>query len=154
MLCCLREWLEFCATRQRSRIRVSSGNGYATPESVARQWRIDPEHAQIGVTATADTPFVATPGGHASWGMRAPYGVRLPTACSGPRDRANASDRFASLPATTHGLPATCVTAWDRRGTEGMGMGTRSGDPYRTTVPISLPSSHSLRGPHAVRGWI
>jgi len=65
--------LEFCATRQRSRIRVSSGNGYATPESVARQWRIDPEHAQIGVTATADTPFVATPGGHASWGMRAPY---------------------------------------------------------------------------------
>ena len=144
--------MEFCCNRQRSRIRVSSGNGYATPESVAHQWRIDPEHAQIGVTATGEEAFVATPGGHASWGMRAPYAPprraaaleTAPTppigslACQRPR---TASRQRVSQPGIAGG-------------TEGMGMGTRSGDPYRTTVPISLPSSHSLRGPHAVRGWI
>ena len=65
--------------------------------------------------------------------LRYAAAARLPTACSGPGDHPDAPARSASLPASTHGLPATCATTWDRR----PGMGTRSGDP--------LPNQQSHR---------
>ena len=78
----------------------------------------------------------------------------LPTACSGPEDHPHAP---ASLPATSHGLPATWATTWDPTTRDGR-WGPDQMNPYPTSNPTDQiatgPPSPSLRGPHAVRGWI
>ena len=98
---------------------------------------------------------VSNPGWTARWGYDG--------ATRSPRRPAGLSTTptpwFVSLPAITHCLPVTCATTWDRPGThKGWRWEPDPGIPvkknYRTTVPIPLASSHSLRAPHAVRGWI
>ena len=95
---------------------------------------------------------VSNPGWTARWGYDG--------ATRSPRRPAGLSTTptpwFVSLPAITHCLPVTCATTWDRPGThKGWRWEPDPGIPvkknYRTTVPIPLASSRSLRAPCRAR---
>ena len=99
--------MEQCVTHGGSAVRGMFGDGIELLNSVETFRGTDLWHGQIGVGPTGQTRFVATPGGRASWGMRAPHASPRRAAGLG---NAIAFVRFASLPAATHGLRATCAT--------------------------------------------
>ena len=89
-------------SRSGSRIRISCGNGYPAADSVETFRGIGPLAWSDRGRPNRTNTVCSNPG----WPCQLRYAgvARLPTASSDPGGHANAPDRFASVPATTHGL--------------------------------------------------
>ena len=160
MLCCLREWLASRPARSASRIRVSCGNGYPAADSVETSRGNHLWHGQIGVGPTVQTRFVATPGGHASWalGYAAPHGVphgghRQRRRCAGRAQCVRDSRELESPEVRGLRGGGRGIEEGHARSRAGLGIVARGGMGGLFVAGFRLDPS-SLRGPHAVHGWI